>query len=157
MPEIVVRSMDAHPAWIEPAAAWWHRQWGEGMGYSLAGARVAIEELTVPGGRQAALVALVDGIPAGSVFLVEKDLDTHTHLSPWLAGLFVLPQFRRMGLGRLLTAAVVEQAATLLYTSIYLYTSTGDFYRRQGWAKCNEVLVHDVAHEIMTYALPSSR
>src|SRR5687768_4043365 len=118
MPEIVVRSMDGHPEWIEASAAWWHRQWGEGMGYTLDGARAAIEELTVPGGRQAALVGLVDEVAAGGVFLVDKDLETHTHLSPWLAGLFVLPQFRRMGLGRLLTAAVVEQAATQLYTSI---------------------------------------
>jgi GNAT superfamily N-acetyltransferase len=153
MPEIVVRSMHGHPAWIEVSAAWWHRQWGEHMGYSLDEARVAIEDLTMPGGGQAALVALVDGVPAGSAFLVQKDLETHTHLSPWLAGLFVLPQFRRIGLGKLLTAAVVEEGATLGHASIYLYTSTPDFYAPQGWITCDKVLVHDVAHEVMTVRL----
>src|SRR5687767_8367779 len=140
MPELIVRSMSGHPEWIEASAAWWHDQWGEGMGYTLDGARTAIEELTVPGGGQAALVALVDGVPAGSAFLVQKDLETHTRLSPWLAGLLVLPQFRWMGLGRLLTAAVVEEAATLGHASVYLYTATPDFYRPQGWATCDQVL-----------------
>ena len=153
MPEIVVQSMEGHPEWLEPVATWWHRQWGEGMGYSLHNARLAIEQLTTPGGRQAALTVVVDGVPAGSVFLVQRDLETHTHLSPWLAGLFVLPKFRRMGLGRLLTTAVVEQATALACGSIYLYTSIGDFYRRQGWATCEEVLVHNVVHEVMTRAL----
>jgi predicted N-acetyltransferase YhbS len=149
MPEILVRSMEGHPEWIEASAAWWHRQWGEAMGYSLDGARIAIEELTMPGAGQAALVALLDGVPAGSAFLVRKDLESHTHLTPWLAGLLVLSKFRRMGLGRLLTAAVVEQAATLGHTFVYLYTSTTDFYRRQGWVTCDKVRVHDVAHEVM--------
>jgi GNAT superfamily N-acetyltransferase len=74
-------------------------------------------------------------------------------MSPWLAGLFVLPRFRQMGLGRLLTAAVVEQATALGYASIHPYTTIGDFYRRQGWATCEEVIVQRVVHEVMTRAL----
>jgi predicted N-acetyltransferase YhbS len=153
MPELVVNSLDGHREWLDPVAAWWHRQWGEGMGCSLREAHTAIEQLSAQGGRQAALAGLVDGVPAGSVFLVQRDLETHRHLSPWLAGLFVLPRFRQMGLGRLLTAAVVEQATALGYGSIYLYTAISDFYRRQGWATCEEVIVHDVVHEVMTRAL----
>lgn len=153
MAEITVHSMAGHTEWIAPCAAWWHRQWGDGMGYSLDGARIAIEDLTAAGGGQAAMIALADGIPAGSGFLVEKDLETHTHLAPWLAGLFVLPEFRRQGIGTRLTVAVAEEAARLGHQSVYLYTSVGEFYRRQGWAGYEEVLVHDVAHEVMVRAL----
>lgn len=153
MPDIVVHSMAGHPEWITPCADWWHRQWGKHMGYSLAGSGEAIEGLTVPGGRQAALIALVDGIPAGSVFLVERDLETHSHLSPWLAGLLVLPQFRHLGIGKMLTAAIVAQAATLGYETIYLYSSIGDFYRPLGWSTREELELHGVTHEIMAYAL----
>lgn len=153
MADITVHSMAGHPEWIARCAAWWHRQWGEGMGYSLDGARSAIEGLTAPLSGQAAMVALVDGTPAGSAFLVEKDLETHTHLRPWLAGLFVMPQFRQMGTGTRLTAAVAEEAARLGHSSVYLYTSIGGFYRRQGWAQYEKVLVHDVAHEVMVRVL----
>lgn len=153
MAEIAVHSMEGHPEWIAPCTTWWHRQWGEGMGYSRDGAHRAIEALTVPGRGQAALIALVDGAPAGSVFLVDKDLETHTHLRPWLAGLFVLPEFRQLGIGKQLTTAATAQGTKLGYRSVYLYTTIGDFYRRQGWTTREEVIVHGVAHEIMVYAL----
>lgn len=153
MPEIIVQSMAGHPEWIEPCAAWWHRQWGEGMGYSLDGARAAIESLTKPEGRQEALMALVDGVPAASVFLVDSDLESHAHLAPWLAGLLVLPEFRRVGVGERLVAATVARGTTLGYESLYLYTSTRDFYRRRGWTTYEEIVLHDVPHEIMMYTL----
>jgi GNAT superfamily N-acetyltransferase len=153
MAGITVHSMAGHPEWIAPCAAWWHRQWGEDMGYSLDAARSAIEGLAAPYSGQAAMVALVDGTPAGSAFLVEKDLETHTHLGPWLAGLFVLPQFRQMGIGKRLSGAVAEEAGRLGHASVYLYTSIGRFYRRQGWEQHEEVLVHDVAHEVMVRVL----
>ena len=57
-----------------------------------------------------------------------------------------------MGLGRRLTEATVTQGAKLGHASIYLYTSIGDYYRRQGWTTREEVMVHGVFHEVMTYA-----
>lgn len=78
---IAVHSMAGHPEWIAAAATWRHRQWGAGMGYSADGAVEAITALTEPSSNQAALIGPVDGQPAGSVFLGERDLDTHTHLS----------------------------------------------------------------------------
>ena len=77
-----VHSMAGRPDWIAASAVWWHRQWGAGMGFSPEGAVSAITALTAPGSGQAALIGLVDGQPAGSVFLVDNDLDTHTHLKP---------------------------------------------------------------------------
>lgn len=153
MPEIAIRSMAGHPEWIAPCAAWWLGQWGVGMGFSAETAPAAIEALTEPDGRQAALIALVDGVPAGSVFLVENDLDTHAHLAPWLAGLFVLPEFRHIGLGQRLVTAVVAAAATLGYERLYLYTSIGQYYRRQGWEMHPTLMFHDTPHEVMTFVL----
>ena len=91
---ITVHAMAGRPEWIATSAVWWRQQWGADMGFSPEGAVEAITALTVPGSGQAALIGVVDGQPAGSVFLVDSDLDTHTHLKPWLAGLFVLPKFR---------------------------------------------------------------
>ena len=49
MADITVQSMaGGHPEWIEACTVWWHRQWGKNMGYSLDGARMAIDGLTSP-------------------------------------------------------------------------------------------------------------
>lgn len=152
MAAITIHSMAGHPEWIAPCAAWWHRQWGDGMGFSADEAPAAIAALTAPGGRQAALIGLVDDVPAGSVFLVKSDLDTHNHLTPWLAGLFVLPQLRRLGLGQRLVTATIAEAANLGYERLYLYTAMSEFYRRQGWRTSEAVLLHGVPHEVMAFA-----
>ena len=152
-----VVSMAGYPGWIATCAAWWHAQWGAGMGYSPEGAVEAITALTVPGGRQAALIGLVDGQPAGSVFLVERDLESHPHLTPWLAGLYVLPQFRRRGLGQQLVEALVAEAGALGHGRLHLYTMTSAFYRRRGWQTVETMVLHDVPHDIMTFEILPNR
>jgi GNAT superfamily N-acetyltransferase len=156
---IAVHSMASHPEWIAAAAVWWHRQWGEAMGYSPEGAVEAIAALTAPGSGQTALIGLVDGQPAGSVFLIESDLDTHPHLTPWLAGLFVLPEFRRHGLGDRLLAALTTEAGALGYDRLYLYTATVDFYCRRGWHTVETLSLNGVPHDIMSIstAAPPAR
>lgn len=147
-----VHSMAGRPEWIAASAVWWHRQWGAAMGFSPEGAVAAITALTVPDSGQAALIGLVDGQPAGSVFLVDSDLETHTHLKPWLAGLFVLPEFRRLGLGEQLVNTLVAEAGTLGHDRLYLYTAASDFYRRRGWQTLEAVTLHGVPHEVMRLA-----
>ncbi|MCP5781392.1 GNAT family N-acetyltransferase, partial [Klebsiella pneumoniae] len=70
----------------------------------------AFMELLAPGSRQKAFVALVSGFPSGLVLLIDNDLDSHAHLTPWLASLYVDPAFRNKGVGKQLIAAA-ENAA----------------------------------------------
>jgi GNAT superfamily N-acetyltransferase len=150
MPTVAIHSMAGRPDWVTSCAAWWHPQWGASMGYSLDSAHEAITGLTAPEGRQAALIGLVDDTPAGSVFLIDNDLDTHAHLRPWLAGLFVLPRYRGTGVGRQLIEATVGTAARIGYDQLYLYTSIPDFYRVQDWQTHDTLMLHDVLHHVMT-------
>ena len=80
------------------------------------------------------LVALTGDTLAGSVTLVEHDMDTHRDLSPWLAGLLVHPDYRRRGVGSALTIAATEKAWALGILMLYLYTrSAPGLYERLGW------------------------
>ena len=46
-----------------------------------------------------ALVAVGGDEPVGAVALAARSIASHAHLSPWLIGLWVAPERRRMGLG----------------------------------------------------------
>jgi predicted N-acetyltransferase YhbS len=49
--------------------------------------------------RGVALVAKADGEPVGTCLLVESEIEPNHDVSPWLAGLFVVPEHRRKGAG----------------------------------------------------------
>ena len=46
----------------------------------------------------------------GSAAIIEHDMDTRMELSPWLASVFVAPEFRKRGIGSKLVTHVMEQA-----------------------------------------------
>jgi GNAT superfamily N-acetyltransferase len=82
-----------------------------------------------------AWVALLGRQPVGCVSLIERNMDTHPELSPWLAALFVVPEERGRGIGTSLTRRCEEQAEALGYPLLYLYTQAGqEFYLRLGWS-----------------------
>lgn len=62
-------------------------------------------------------------------------MDTRMDLTPWLAGVFVAPDFRRRGIGSALVERVVQHATQLGVMRLYLYTPTADqVYSRLGWS-----------------------
>ena len=80
------------------------------------------------------LIAVDDGDWHGSVSLLQSDHDDIRQYSPWLASLYVKPQARRHGAGRLLVRRCMEDAAALGIDRLYLYcTDAVDYYRALGW------------------------
>ena len=57
-----------------------------------------------------ALVAKLDGEPIGTCLLVGSETEPNHDVSPWLAGLFVVPERRRQGAGAILVRAIEDQA-----------------------------------------------
>ena len=81
------------------------------------------------------LVAKADGEPIGTCLLVELEIEPNHDVSPWLAGLFVVPEHRRRGAGAELVRAIEDQARQRGFSRVYLYTTeTVEFYERLGWS-----------------------
>jgi GNAT superfamily N-acetyltransferase len=81
-----------------------------------------------------ALVAKADGAPIGTCLLVESEIEPNHDVSPWLAGLFVVPEHRRKGAGAILVRAIEDQARQRGFSRLYLYTTDAvGFYARLGW------------------------
>jgi predicted N-acetyltransferase YhbS len=58
--------------------------------------------------RGVALVAKADGEPVGTCLLVESEIEPNHDVSPWLAGLFVVPEHRQKGAGAALVRATED-------------------------------------------------
>jgi predicted N-acetyltransferase YhbS len=54
-------------------------------------------------------------------------------VSPWLAGLFVAPEFRGLGIAAELVRTCERGAAALGAPALYLQTEIPGFYARLGW------------------------
>ncbi|PWL16201.1 N-acetyltransferase [Falsochrobactrum shanghaiense] len=128
-----------HPDLIPACARWNHTEWGHSAGFSEQHITDAFHDIAHCSEGQAALIAFWDHHPAGMVLLIHNDLETHSHLKPWLASLFVTADFRGKGIGGSLVTAVEQAGASLGYRQIYLYTGTPAFYQPLGWSKFEEL------------------
>ncbi len=78
--------------------------------------------------------AIEDGTVLGSASLVAHDMDTRMDLSPWLASVLVAPEHRRRGVGTALIHRVVDEARTLGFRTLYLFTPDKEaLYTKLGW------------------------
>jgi predicted N-acetyltransferase YhbS len=109
--------------WKELLPEWSHEQ-------AIAGLRSHVGRRQIP----TTLVAVENDVVVGSASLLVSDLDGWDHLSPWVASVYVLPECRGRGIGRLLVARAVVEAGALGLPCVYLFTAGQDaYYARQGW------------------------
>lgn len=83
----------------------------------------------------AVVVGLDDGQLCGSAMLLPNDLPARPSLKPWLAGVYVKPEYRRRGLARQLIDHIVAHARALGFRTLYLYTPADEaLYSHLGWS-----------------------
>ncbi len=136
MPEadLNIEPLGAHKDLIEVTAEWHWREFGEGTDFDfwIAARTREARSRGVP----CAWVALVETVPVGTVSLIESNMDTRPDLTPWLAALYVLPQYRRMGIGKALVRQCESEAHDAGFSRLYLYARWArqwTYYERLGW------------------------
>jgi GNAT superfamily N-acetyltransferase len=76
-----------------------------------------------------------EDVPVGTASLVANDLPSRPDLTPWLASVLVLPEFRGRGYSAPLVKHV-EAAAAASAAVLWLYTWTAEpVYARLGWER----------------------
>lgn len=97
------------------------------------------------------LVAIVAERVCGSAMLVPHDMESRPDLSPWLAGVYVVPEIRRTGIGSALIRRAVEEATAAGVKTLYLCTpGTEAFYARLGWVVLEHCRYSGVAISLMS-------
>jgi len=81
-----------------------------------------------------------DQVLAGTAsVMVDDELPGSTEPGPWLAAVFVNPDFRGKGIGSLLVTDVMRRARLLGVGDLYLYTETkAEWYKTLGWERVRE-------------------
>lgn len=115
----------------------WPRYYGpKGLGNARKEFEVCCNRTKLP----IALVAVNDNGVYGTVALKSKSA-SHTHLSPWLAALYVTPEMRRKGLGLRLGKAAEKLAIEMGCRTIYARSETAaDFFERIRWTGIDKTI-----------------
>ena len=144
-----------HPEYIPQLAQWLFDQWGSILDEKTPGAR--IKKLNSHMNRDQlpiAWVAHANGELLGTAALRLHDLEGCEDLTPWLGGVFVESQFRRLGIGAALCATVEEAARSRGVQTLYLFTlDKQEWYLRQGWSLLAPCVWHERPGDIMSKRL----
>ena len=97
-----------------------------------------------------AFVARVDTVPVGTASLKIQEMSTHKHLYHWLGPVYVVPEYRNMGIGSALIKRAEAKAKELGVQTLYLHTPDKErFYLHRGWETVERPVCFDMSVALM--------
>ena len=141
-----------HPQHLPLLAEWQHAMWGHLDPTATLAGRIA--RLTSHVGRPAIPTTMIafDGETLfGATSIVENDLRTHPHLSPFIASVYVGEPYRGRGIASALVQRMMKEAAGMGVAKLYLITPDQQaLYGRLGWERVAEVPYRGETVTLMT-------
>ncbi|MDD1620469.1 MAG: GNAT family N-acetyltransferase [Methylococcaceae bacterium] len=148
-------NLSVEPDHIPTLADWHHNEWaylnpGGSLQKRIAKMQGYLGSELVP----STFIYKQDGVLAGSAAIVVSDMDSRPELTPWLASVFVAPEFRRQGIGSRLVEQVMTQARQAGIDRLYLFTpDRADFYQKLGWTPMAEEMYRGHSVTVMQVSL----
>lgn len=131
---MTIVTLAAQPGLLPTVAGWLWQEFWRHDGYTLAETQATYAVCTALRGAPQTFVLLDGSQPVGTATLARHDLDERPDLTPWLAGVYVVPEARGRGHARRLVAAVEDACRAAAIPSAWLYTHTAEgLYARLGW------------------------
>jgi len=121
-------------------ARWEFAQWGHldpdrRLDQALADFRAQCGE----GGLPSVFVAMAGDTPVGMACLIDDDMHDRPVLNPWLASVYVCPEWRGHGIASRLVRRVEQEAGEHGIATLHLFTPDRQaLYRRLGWRAVEE-------------------
>jgi N-acetylglutamate synthase-like GNAT family acetyltransferase len=156
MRDLAVTLLDGADPLADELAMRHAAQWGHLYeNWNRQRARAEFRAHQTDGSLPATLVRHENGQVAGSVSLVHGDCEARRDLDPWLASLYVFPEFRGRGHAHGLIEAAIRHAAAAGQKELYVFTeSAGGLFRRHGFALLERSSLHGTTIEILSRQLP---
>ena len=129
-----IATVAKRPDLLPVIADWLWQEWWKTRGRSRDETHALYAECTATRGPPQTLILLADDVPIGTATLARNDLDVRPNLTPWLAGVFMIPERRGRGYVYHLLAAFDEACRAASIKTAWLYTNTAErVYLRAGW------------------------
>jgi GNAT superfamily N-acetyltransferase len=129
-----IRHLQADEPAFELVARWRYDAFFAEDGITFQASRDALRAWMDGLGYETALLAELDGRPAGSCLFVREEIDPKHDLTPWLAALYVAPEYRKRGVASALVRAIEQHARDVGCKQLFLYTITAEpLYAKLGW------------------------
>ena len=135
-----ISDLRQRPEFFDAVANRIWRAWWESRGFPLGYISGRLEENMDAEQVPFALVAHEGPAFLGTVSVIASDLEDRPHYTPWVAAVWVDPEYRERGVGRALVARAADDTFALGIERVYLCASKPrrNFYVRQGWLPIEE-------------------
>ena len=131
---LTVTTVRERPDLLPVVAEWMWLQWWREQGRTLEQTQAIYAECVAEVGPPQTFVLLEGDQPVGTVTLARKDLEERPDLTPWLSGVFTVPERRGRGYFRLLLAEFDEACRAASVETAWLFTNTAEqVYLKTGW------------------------
>ena len=150
-PQIVISPLAAGSPEHEVCAVWRHEAFLKEDGYALADSYGQLQKITTAADAlEVALIARAGSELAGICLLVREELEPAHDLTPWLASLYVAPEFRRQGIATALIRSIEDHARRQGVERLHLYTVDAEaLYLKCGWVLRDTVTSHGYNLKLM--------
>lgn len=154
-PLLELRNLRETPEAIPQLARWFHQTWGYlRPGRTAADIEKRLQNNLRRQGVPFTVVCYHDGVLVGAASATNSDMETHPSLGPWLATVFVHPDYRCRGIGEAVVREVLAQLKIQGITKAYLFTSTREaWYQKMGWRLIERYRYHREMVAVMSYIL----
>lgn len=168
--DVTISNLSDRPEFFDSVADRIWRAWWKPHGVPLAYITARMTEGLASGVLPRAFVADVGGVFAGTASVIASDLDERPQYTPWVAAVWIEPEFRSRRIGRKLIAHAASYALSTGVQEVYLTARPlrRSLYEELGWRVVEEgvgdldftVLSWDAAAErraVLAAAAPLSR
>jgi N-acetylglutamate synthase-like GNAT family acetyltransferase len=133
--DIEIHYLADRPEYLPQLAQWLHDEWDHMYpGATLETRTTRLRNQMRRGVIPLTVVAHAEGRALGTASLIESDLEDRPDLTPWLASVFVGPEFRGRGVGGKLVRAIMDEAGRMDLAEFHLWTDKeAGFYKTLGW------------------------
>ncbi|HWM24314.1 MAG TPA: GNAT family N-acetyltransferase [Chthoniobacterales bacterium] len=149
-----IEYLSDRPEFLPTLAQWHHQEWSAlRPGDSVEARTIRLQGWCGRGRIPLTVIALSEDELLGSASLIAHDMDDRLELTPWLAGVFVAPDHRRKGIGAAVVRRIMDEAASLKVSRLYLYTvDSTAFYASLGWSAVEKTRHRQKEVSIMSFS-----
>lgn len=142
--DITLSNLQDRPEFFDTVADRIWRAWWQPHGVPLAYIAGRLQETVTSSSMPRAFVAHDGDVFAGTASVIASDLDERPQYSPWVAAVWIEPQFRSQRLGRRLIAHAADHAFSVGVSRVFLTARPArrSLYEDLGWDVVEEGVSH---------------